>query len=316
MTRLVAQHKRSAEMPMRSTETVMNRRSFMRGLSAGGLAMSAAALGLARAAELPETVYFPSLDGRTKLVGYLFKPFRRASGPVPAMVLLHGRAGPYSSLANGRYNASTLSQRHVQWARFWAERGCSSLVVDSFGPRGLAAGFAAGTHDDRPADINEVTVRPLDAFGALQFLGRRKGEIDPTRIGLQGWSNGGSATLAAMATSTLRAVGIPASSAFRAGLAFYPGCGLGGQFRDGYDAYAPVQILIGTADEEVSLQSCEMLVKDNHRPGSNLGITIYPKATHDFDDPGTKRQGVPANAVAFADSMMGAATFMGQHLRL
>jgi dienelactone hydrolase len=297
---------------------IMNRRSFMLGLSASGLAMSAAgAPGFAAPmGELPETVYFPSLDGHTKLVAYLFKPLRRGPGPAPAMVLLHGRAGPYSSLANGRFNASTLSKRHVQWARFWADRGCFSLVVDSFGPRGLAGGFAAGTHDQRPAEINEVTVRPLDAFGGLQFLAKHKTEIDPTRIGLQGWSNGGSATLAAMASSTLKTVGMPASAAFRAALAFYPGCGLDDHFRDGYATYAPVQILIGTSDEEVSPQSCEMLVQDNRHLGSNLGITIYPRATHDFDDPGTKRQSVPANATAFADSMTRGAAFMGQHLRL
>lgn len=44
------------------------------------------------------TVYFPSGDGQTELVGYVFKPAGR--GPFPAIVMLHGRAGPYSANVN------------------------------------------------------------------------------------------------------------------------------------------------------------------------------------------------------------------------
>jgi dienelactone hydrolase len=295
----------------------MNRRIVVAGIAANVLALPVASIfGYAQAAPGPEAVSFPSLDGHTKLVGYLFPPTARRPGPAPAVVLLHGRAGPYSILADGHYNAATLSKRHVMWASFWAGRGCFALVVDSFGPRGLAAGFAAGTHTDRPPEINEVTVRPLDAYGALNYLASRRRDVDPGRVGLQGWSNGGSATLATMATSTLQSIGIAASAGFRAGLAFYPGCGLEDRFRDGYAAYAPVQVLIGTADEEVSLASCELLAKESQRSGNPIAMTVYPKATHDFDDPGQKRQSVAANVAAVADSMPKAAAFMGQHLRL
>jgi carboxymethylenebutenolidase len=89
---------------------------------------------------LPETVRFPSLDG-TMLVGYVFKPSASRRGPSPAVILLHGRAGPYSSLAKGRYDASTLTQRHLLWSRRWAARGAIALIVDSFGPRGFPAGL-------------------------------------------------------------------------------------------------------------------------------------------------------------------------------
>jgi carboxymethylenebutenolidase len=231
------------------------------------------------------------------------------------MVHLHGRRGPYSILAHGRYDATTLTQRHLFWARFWAARGCFVLVVDSFAPRGYPDGFAAGTHAQRPAEIDEVRVRPLDAYGGLQFLAQHQ-EIDPARIGLQGWSNGGSTALAAMATSTLQSIGLTPDAGFRAALAFYPGCGLNDGFRDGYTAYAPVQILIGTFDEEVSPQRCEALVADNRRPDNPLAMTVYPQATHDFDDPGTKRQSVAANVAALADATKTAAAFMDRYLRL
>jgi carboxymethylenebutenolidase len=292
----------------------MNRRSFVFGLSSSGLAMSTFAAN-AQPAGLPDTVHFPSRDGRTNLVGYLFRPTARRPGRAPAMVHLHGRRGPYSTLAHGRYDATTLTQRHQFWARYWAARGCFTLVIDSFGPRGFPQGFAAGTHGERPAEIDEVKVRPLDAYGGLQFLAQQ-GEIDPARIGLQGWSNGASTTLATMATNTLQAVGLRPDAGFRAALAFYPGCGLNDAYRGGYTAYAPVAILIGTADEEVQPARCEALVRDNQRPGNAIALTLYPQATHDFDDPGKKRQDVAANAAAFADATTRAAAFMGPHLKL
>jgi dienelactone hydrolase len=292
---------------------VMSRRSLVLGLPASAWTMSP--LSAAAPMDLPDTVHFPSRDGRTSLVGYLFWPTTRKPGRAPALVHLHGRRGPYSILAHGRYDATTLTQRHLFWARFWAARGCFVLVVDSFSPRGYPDGFAAGTHAQRPKEIDEVTVRPLDAYGALRFLAQHR-DVDPARIGLQGWSNGASTVLAAMAIGTLHAVGLAPDAGFRAALAFYPGCGLNDAFRGGYTAYAPVQILIGTADEEVSPSRCEALVRDNRRPGNAIALTLYPDASHDFDDPGKKRQGVAANAAALADATAKAAAFMGHHLKL
>src|SRR5438270_4091079 len=64
---------------------------------------------------LPERITFPSADGHTMLVGYVFKPQGQHAARMPVVVMMHGRAGSYSSLANGRSAASTLSMRHKQW---------------------------------------------------------------------------------------------------------------------------------------------------------------------------------------------------------
>jgi len=127
-----------------------------------------------------ETVHFPSEDGKTKLVGYLFRP--SGGGRHAAVVLLHGRAGPYSSLAKGKYNASTLSKRHKEWGAFWASRGYIALLVDSFGPRGYSGGFGRGSYSERPAEVSEQTVRPFDAYGGLRYL-RSRPDVDPARYG-------------------------------------------------------------------------------------------------------------------------------------
>lgn len=260
-------------------------------------------------AQTPERVTFPSQDGKTTLVGYLFLP--RTQGRVPAVVMMHGRAGAYSSLANGTYEATTLSKRHKAWGELWAAQGYVALLVDGFGPRGYPAGFPRHSYDSRPEALNEVTVRPLDAYGALAWL-RTRADVDGARIALQGWSNGGSATLAAMAAGSGFAPG--SQVGFKAALAFYPACGLKGTFAAGYRPYAPVHVFMGTADEEVSPKRCETLVEASRRQGGDIAITLYPGATHGFDDPGAKRQKVEANAEATEDAIANATGFFRSKL--
>src|SRR5690349_5531301 len=116
-----------------------------------------------------ERITFMSADGQTTLVGYLFKPASPVTAPVPAVVMMHGRAGAYSERANGVYDASTLSLRHQAWGHEWAEAGYIALLVDGFGPRGYPQGFPRFSYDNRPDELNEVTIRPLDAYGALAY---------------------------------------------------------------------------------------------------------------------------------------------------
>lgn len=151
-----------------------------------------------------ETVKFASLHDHVELVGYLFLPKDTAS-PAPAIVLMHGRAGAYSSAAKGVYSAKTLSQRHRQWAQWWAGQGYAALIVDGFGPRGYPAGFGRHSYKDRPAELDETEARPQDAYAGLLYLRSRR-EIAGDRVGLMGWSNGGSTVLAAMAGKDRKSV--------------------------------------------------------------------------------------------------------------
>jgi dienelactone hydrolase len=260
----------------------------------------------------PERVTFPSADGRTTLVGYLYKPRDIGNSRVPAVVMMHGRAGAYSSLADGRYDADTLSQRHQMWGRLWADQGYVALLVDGFGPRGYPRGFPRFSYKDRPKELDEVTMRPLDAYGALAYL-RARSDVAPDRIGLQGWSNGGSAALATMAPGAPgRAANMPG---FRAALVFYPACRLKDRFDRGFAPYAPVRVFHGSADEEVSPARCRRLVDRSRARGGDIDFTLYPGAAHGFDDPGGKRQGVAANASATADATARAERFFAEQLR-
>jgi carboxymethylenebutenolidase len=225
------------------------------------------------ASALPDTVFFPSADGSTEIAAYLFKPQTR--GPRPAIVMLHGRGGPYSANVNkgctlvsrtspSACNASGLSKRHMMWGQYWAERGYIALLPDSFGPRGKARGFGRFTHDDPDrADVNEKTVRPLDAEGALSWL-RRQRDVIPHRIFLQGWSNGGSTALNVMQRQGAK------TSGFRAALALYPGCGPKALLAPDLATTAPVTLLLGSDDEEVSPARCQDMAQRSIAAGSKV----------------------------------------------
>ena len=270
----------------------------------------------AAATAVAQTTHFPSADGKTELVGYLFEP--AGAGPHPAIVLLHGRGGPYSSNVNAGCtlvapgqvspcNAATLSKRHAMWGEYWAAHGYVALLVDSFGPRGRAHGYGRFTHDDPDrAAVNELTVRPLDAEGALAWLSARA-DVTPARVMLQGWSNGAST---ALNTMERQADGASANKAlrFRAALVFYPGCGPKALLsqRPAFDA--PLWVFLGSDDEEVSPTVCADVLRRAH--GGPVAVTTYPGATHDFDDPGAGRQAVAGNRGAKEDAMTRAAALL------
>ena len=264
---------------------------------------------IARSAEI-KTVHFESEDHKTRLTGYLFEP--STPGPHAAIVMLHGRAGPYSSLAKGVYTAATLSKRHKEWGEFWAGRGYVAMLVDSFGPRGYFTGFPRGSYESRPPEVSEQTVRPLDAYGALRYLRTRR-DVIPDRVGVQGWSNGGMTVLVTMSDHAPGITDPSPASGFRAALAEYPGCGMEA-VKGRYRAYSPLLVMIASADEEVSPKVCQSFAK-RAQPNGNFEIVEFEGAEHNFDDPGKTKQSNPANQSATQEAFRRAEAFFRTQLR-
>ena len=274
----------------------------------GGLAVGVLR---AEAAAAPETIQFPSADGTTTLVGYLFRP--EGAGRRPAIIMLHGRSGPYSSRAGGVYTAATLSGRHLSWARFWQERGYVALLVDSFGPRGYGAGFPRGSYRQRPEEVSEQKVRPLDAYGALAHLRTRR-DVIGDRIGLQGWSNGAMTALVTMSDTAPGIARPTPATGFRAAAALYPGCNMEHVQRR-FVPYASVLMLIAAADDEVSPKACEDLAARSRAAGAPVELVVYDGAEHNFDDPGRAKQASEANSRATADARVRAARLFDTALK-
>ncbi|MDP2239216.1 MAG: dienelactone hydrolase family protein [Burkholderiales bacterium] len=279
----------------------------------GWYLLSALALmsGMVLAADVPETVVFPSRDGKTQIKGFLFKPEK--PGPYPAVVMLHGRAGPYSSLAQGVYTAETLTMRHKMWGAFWAERGYLALHVDSFGPRGFPQGFPKNSYRDRPSEVSEQDVRPLDAYGALDYL-RQRNDVVPDRVGLLGWSNGGMTLLSALAQDFPGMMQPAPARGFRAAIALYPSCRIQSR-QSGYRPYAPLLILAAADDDEVSPLICRDFAAEARGRDVDLDFVLYEGAHHGYDDPGRTKQSHPHNRAATQDSLLRADRFFHKHLQ-
>jgi dienelactone hydrolase len=234
--------------------------AFVAALLAGTAAACAAAWSQSSAS----VVEFESpLASPTPLQGYLRQP--NSAGPSPAVVLLHS--------CNG--NWARLDQR---WGKKIASWGYVTLTVDSFSPRGIKNTCNSGA----PIELGS------DAYRALNFLVRQP-FVDPQRIAVLGFSQGGSFALASVEHGAIEQ---SSQHKFRAAIAFYPRC-LGSKG----NMTVPTLILIGERDDWAPAQECRNMVdgRDDwgisrtRGQGVAVRLIVYPDARHAFDAPGIER---------------------------
>jgi dienelactone hydrolase len=240
-----------------------------------------ALLALATAAGAQERVSFPSNDADltkgapTRLEGLLWRP--SGPGPHPGMVLLHGCGGLYRGTSGTR-----LTARHQEWAERFATAGYVTLHVDSFGPRGVREICHV-----KGRTISPGIERARDAYGALLYL-QSLPEVRPDRIGLMGWSNGGSTTLWTVAShARSRPKSLPRGD-FAAAVAFYPGCRTPLENKAGWSTAIPLLVLVGADDDWTPAPPCQALVARERSRDRPVDLVVYPGAYHDFDAPGMK----------------------------
>ena len=100
------------------------------------------------------------------------------------------------------------------------------------------------------------------------------------------------------------------ASGYRAALALYPGCGPKALLAPDLATTAPVALLLGSDDEEVSPARCQEMAQRSIAAGSKVDVVLYPGATHGFDDPGRSHQSVPGNRSALEDALKRAIAFV------
>lgn len=244
-----------------------------------GLAMVTSA----SAAPTEEKVQFPSNDTElthgapTPLNGVVFRP--EGAGPFPAVVLLHGCGGMYTA-------RGLLPKRNREWAERLAAAGYVALLPDSFTTRGVKE-----VCTQKKQEIQATRERNRDAYGALLYLQTRS-DVIPDRIGVMGWSHGGSSTLATVNAATHARPKTGLRADFRAAVAFYPGCQVQANDRN-WSTEIPTLILIGTGDIWTPAAPCEDVAKREKEAGHPLELTLYPDAVHGFDSPNEPVHRIP-----------------------
>jgi dienelactone hydrolase len=171
------------------------------------------------------------------------------------------------------------------------------LYVDSFGPRGEASICAQKLSERKIFDDN----RRMDVAGALQWLARQPG-VDARRLGVLGWSHGGSTVLAAADATNDAVRQQPVKPA--ALVAFYPGCGAYDLMLR-YDAVAPLLVMTGELDNWTPAAPCERLTRRLTSRGQPVRYVQYPGSYHAFDgtSPVTERDN--AGGTRFGKAMAG-----------
>jgi dienelactone hydrolase len=256
---------------------------MFRWLPASLIALALAAVVSAAAAQ--ETVNFVSLDGQTNLTAHLSRP--AGDAPRPALVLMHGCSG----LLDGKGRIFPI---YRAWTRALVVQGYVALVVDSASSRGFGQTCSAG-----PDRITMWRDRPKDAFAALQYL-QGLPFVQPDRVGLMGWSQGGGVVLLSIND---KSIGRPARLVhdFKAAVSFYPGaCSERLQTKpytgvepNGWTTAVPLLTLMGEADSWTAFKPCEAFLTSAKARGNPVELKGYPSAMHAFDAPNLPRRDLP-----------------------
>lgn len=222
--------------------------------------------GLPAAVQAQQAVDVPGREPGLVLPGWWFP------APTPggaAVLLLHGCGGVHDSRGTG------VAPRYTEAAARLNRQGVGALMVDSLGPRGERELCTQRLGSRRVKDHH----RRDDALGALQWLAAQPG-LDAHRLGVLGWSNGGSTVLAATHRGDAAVAGWPVRPALA--VAFYPGCAL--SVATGYAPTATLLLLLGADDDWTPPAPCELLAQ---QPG--VTAAVYPGAVHGFDGAGPVR---------------------------
>lgn len=228
------------------------------------------------------------------LKGKLTKP--PGDGPFPAVVLVHGCSG--------------IIKYYDKWVDRLASWGYVAFQVDNFGPRGVSE--ICGKPGVVPFHI-----RTQDSHDAKAYLGGLP-FIDRNRIGIMGWSQGGSTTLLAIikgnhSLSAGERGAQKQETPFRVAIAFYPYCMVGLD-----DLNAPLMILVGDLDDWCPAVLCQVKMPKG-KAAHEIILKVYPGAYHGFDFEGADwvRLGhrVLYNPEALADSIVQVKEFLAKHLK-
>ncbi|MGE0500605.1 MAG: dienelactone hydrolase family protein [Rhizobiaceae bacterium] len=199
---------------------------------------------------------------RIRTLAKLFLPPKsHGRGPFPAMVMSHGLGG-------------LMKNREYTYGAWLAGQGYAVLLVDSYARRGMS----------RRRDLTRAlrvteSMFLADAFAGLDFLSTHD-RVDARRIGIMGFSYGGMVSVLAC-YDQVREVCARVGQAFAAHISFY-GCSVPRLERKKTTG-APVLIVNGALDRNVSSERTRQIVADLTAGGSSVDLHTIDGAYHQWD---------------------------------
>lgn len=215
-------------------------------------------VGAAEAGAQTSTIPADTIPGAPPLPVQIVRPAPGARMPV--VVMLHGGSGL------DRDQSAALQK----WAAWLSERGVASVIVDSYGGRGLSR-FSSRT--DLLSFVRMLRERADDVVRTVAWLA---GEpwADTGRIALLGQSQGASA---ASIAALERGVRLPQ-------ILFYPGCDV--RYFDVAplpDAYPASLWLLAERDTLTPPATCTAVIERLGDAARDARVVTLPGATHVFD---------------------------------
>ena len=183
----------------------------------------------------------------TEVESELFLP--KGEGPFGCIIALHGSLG--------------WGQHHQDHINEWLESGLAVCKVNSFAARSIDS-----TVNDQLSVTHSMML--VDAFSVRDKLAENP---SITKIGIAGWSLGGTVALYSAWQPIIEKLGTP----FDAHLPFYPAAHLRPDVQSWVES--PILILHGEADDWTPLHFVEGLMPQL----PNARLHVYPKAHHSFD---------------------------------
>lgn len=190
--------------------------------------------------------------------GVLLLPEKPARKPLPCIVACHGSLG-------------WRGHHHEHIAR-WLDAGLAVFRVHSFESRQVQS-----IVEDQMSVTHAMLTR--DAFQALVFLSQHP-LIDSSRIGVSGWSLGGTVALYSAWLPIAEALA-PNGERFAAHLPFYPGAHL--RMEEMRWRETPILVLHGEDDDYTPISFVRDLAEELRPHGVQIEIIGYPGAHHSFD---------------------------------
>ena len=170
-------------------------------------------------------------------------------GPFGCVLALHGSIG--------------WADHHQDHVNGWIEAGLAVCKVHSFTSRSIDS-----TVDDQLSVTHAMML--VDAFKTRAVLEK---DSRIAKVGIAGWSLGGTVALYSAWSPLMEALGAP----FDAHLPFYPAAHLRPEIQSWSDS--PILILHGEADDWTPLHFVEGLMPQL----PNATLHVYPDAHHSFD---------------------------------